>query len=57
MGKLIDAGLSEEDARETLDLLHIEVISFDINMAHLAAALRPSTKKLGYPSGTGAVWL
>jgi len=51
MGKLIDAGLSEEDARESINLLNIEVISFDIDMAHLAAALRPTTKKLGLSLG------
>lgn len=51
MGKLIDAGLSEEEARESIDLLNIEIISFDTDQAHLAAALRPTTKKLGLSLG------
>lgn len=51
MGKLIDAGLSEEDARESINLLNIEVVSFDSDMAHLAAGLRPTTKKLGLSLG------
>lgn len=51
MGKLIDAGLSEEDARDSIDLLHVEVINFDTDLAHLAAAMRPMTKKLGLSLG------
>lgn len=51
MGKLIDAGLSEEDARESIDLLNIQIISFDTDMARLAAVLRHTTKKLGLSLG------
>ncbi len=51
MGKLIDAGLSEEEAHESLDLLNIEIISFDTDQAHQAAALRPTTKKFGLSLG------
>src|ERR1044071_2301064 len=51
MGKLIDAGLSEEEARESIDLLNIEIIGFDTDQARLAAALRPTTKKLGLSLG------
>ena len=51
MGKLIDAGLSEEDARESIDLLNIEIISFDTAQANMAAALRPTTKKFGLSLG------
>lgn len=51
MGKLIDAGLSEEETRESIDLLNIEVINFDADLAHLAATLRPTTKKLGLSLG------
>jgi PIN domain nuclease of toxin-antitoxin system len=51
MGKLIDAGLSEDRARESIDLLNIEVVSFDIDLAHVAAKLRTHTKKLGLSLG------
>lgn len=51
MGKLMDAGLSEEDARDSIGLLNIEVIAFDKEMARLAAVLRASTKKLGLSLG------
>jgi PIN domain nuclease of toxin-antitoxin system len=49
--KLIDAGLSDEEARETIDLLNVDVISFDVDQAHLAAMLRAKTKKLGLSLG------
>ena len=51
LGKLIDAGLPEPEARESVELLNIEVVSFDTDMARLAAALRPTTKKLGLSLG------
>jgi PIN domain nuclease of toxin-antitoxin system len=51
MSKLIEAGLSEEEARESIDLLNVEIISFDADHAHRAAALRPTTKKLGLSLG------
>lgn len=51
MGKLIDAGLSEDDARDSLELLNIEVINFDKDMARVAAALRARTRKLGLSLG------
>ena len=51
LGKLIDAGLSEEDAQESIDLLGIECLDFDLELARLAAALRPTTKKLGLSLG------
>lgn len=51
MGKLMEAGLSEKEARESLDLLNLEIIPFDADMAHLAAALRPTTRKLGLSIG------
>jgi PIN domain nuclease of toxin-antitoxin system len=49
--KLIDAGLSDEEARETIDLLNVDVISFDVDQAHLAVMLRAKTKKLGLSLG------
>jgi PIN domain nuclease of toxin-antitoxin system len=49
--KLIDAGLSDEEARETIDLLNVDVISFDVDQAHLGAMLRAKAKKLGLSLG------
>jgi len=51
MGKLIDAGLPEDEARDSIDLLNIEVIDFDKEMASVAAALRARTRKLGLSLG------
>ena len=51
LGKLIDAGIPEKDARESVELLNIEIIPFDTDMARLAAVLRPTTKKLGLSLG------
>lgn len=51
LGKLIDAGMNETDARESIGLLNIRVISFNEEMARLAAGLRPKTRKLGLSLG------
>ena len=51
LGKLIDAGLPEKDACESVDLLGVEVAGFDAEMARLAASLRPMTRKLGLSLG------
>lgn len=51
LGKLIDAGLSEKEARESLELLNIETVDFDVDLARLAAVLRPTTKKFGLSLG------
>lgn len=51
LGKLIDAGLPETEARESIELLNVEVIPFDVDTARLAAVLRPTTKKLGLSLG------
>lgn len=51
LGKLIDAGLPEGAARESVDLLGIEVVGFDADLAHIAATLRPVTKQLGLSLG------
>ena len=50
-GKLLDAGMSEEDARTSLDLLDLDVVDFDFEMARIAGALKPSTKTLGLSLG------
>ncbi len=51
LGKLIDAGMSEQDARESVELLNVEVVGFDTDLARIAAVLRPTTKKLGLSLG------
>ncbi len=51
LGKLIDAGLPEQDARESVEMLNVEVVGFDVDLARLAAVLRPRTKKLGLSLG------
>jgi PIN domain nuclease of toxin-antitoxin system len=51
MGKLMDAGMSDANAKASLDLLHLEVIDFDLAMARLAGSLKLSTKKLGLSLG------
>lgn len=51
LGKLIDAGLSESEALSSVNLLELTVVDFDTEMAYLAAALRPATKKQGLSLG------
>lgn len=51
VGKLIDAGVPENEARNSVGLLNIEIIDFDENLAFLAASIRPSTRKLGLSLG------
>jgi len=51
MGKLIDAGLPEDEALDSIELLNIEVIDFNKDMARVAAALRARTRKLGLSLG------
>ena len=51
MGKLIDAGLPEDEASDSIELLNIEVIDFDKETARVAAALRARTRKLGLSLG------
>jgi PIN domain nuclease of toxin-antitoxin system len=51
IGKLMDAGMSDANARASLELLHLEVIDFDIEMARLAGSLKSATKRLGLSLG------
>jgi ribonuclease VapC len=51
LGKLIDAGVPERDARASLELLNLEVIPFDAEMAYTAACLRPQSRRLGLSLG------
>lgn len=51
IGKLIDAGVPEGEARHTVDLLNIEIVDLDANLAFQAASLRPATRRLGLSLG------
>jgi PIN domain nuclease of toxin-antitoxin system len=51
LGKLIDAGVPEDDARHSIDLLNIDIVEFDTELAFRAAAIRPMTKRLGLSLG------
>ncbi len=51
IGKLMDAGMTGADARASVELLHLEVVDFDIEMARVAGSLKPSTKTLGLSLG------
>ena len=51
IGKLIDAGMTSANAIASVELLHLEVIDFDMEMARIAGSLKQSTKKLGLSLG------
>lgn len=51
LGKLIDGGMSDTDAREAIELLSLQVVDFDAGLAQIAASLRPKTKVLGLSLG------
>ena len=51
IGTLMDAGMSDANARASLQLLHLEVIDFDIETARLAGSLKPATHQLGLSLG------
>lgn len=51
IGKLIDAGVPEDYARHTVDLLNIEIVDFDAKLAFQAASLPTATKRLGLSLG------
>ena len=46
IGKLIDAGVPEDDACHTVELLNIEIVDLDAKLAFQAASLRPATRIL-----------
>ncbi|QBK30939.1 type II toxin-antitoxin system VapC family toxin [Roseitalea porphyridii] len=54
MTRLIDKGYSDQEVRETLDLLRTQTIAFDADQAAEAAALRSVTKKSGLSLGDRA---
>jgi PIN domain nuclease of toxin-antitoxin system len=49
--KLIDAGLPMEEAQEGFDLLGLEVVDFNKELAERAASLRAATRKKGLSLG------
>ena len=51
IGKLIDAGVPDDDARHSVELLNIEIVDFDAKLAFQAATLRPATRILGLSLG------
>ena len=54
VGKLTDAGLSVEEARNSIELLNLEVVPFDEGLAYQAAGLVAQTRKLGLSLGDRA---
>jgi ribonuclease VapC len=51
IGKLINAGVPDDDARHTVELLNIEIVDFDAKLAFQTASLRPPTRILGLSLG------
>ena len=51
IGKLIDAGVPDDDARHTIELLNIDIVDFDAKHAFQAASLRSATRILGLSLG------
>ena len=54
IGKLTGAGMSFDDARTSIELINLEVVPFDTELAHRAGALVVETKKLGLSLGDRA---
>lgn len=53
-GKLISAGMSLDDARTSIELINLQVVPFDTELAYKAASLAPATKKFGLSLGDRA---
>ena len=53
-GKLIDAGMSSDEAREAVKLLLLDSVPLDDELAHATAALRSVTKSKGLSLGDRA---
>lgn len=54
VGKLTDAGMSLDDARTSIELIHLEIVPFDTELAYKAGSLIVETKKLGLSLGDRA---
>ena len=53
-GKLINAGMSLDDVRTSIELINLEVVPFDTELAYRTGALIVETKKLGLSLGDRA---
>lgn len=53
-GKLVSAGMSPEDARTSIELINLEVVTFDAELAYQAGTLIIQTKGLGLSLGDRA---
>jgi len=51
VSKLVDAGMSDDDAQSSLELLKLEVVTFDLETAFAAAGLIRQGRKLGLSLG------
>ena len=51
IGKLVDVGLSDSEARSTVEPLKVEIVDFDEQLAFDAACLRRETRLLGLSLG------
>jgi PIN domain nuclease of toxin-antitoxin system len=54
VAKLADAGMPEDDLREALTGLPLEVVAFDEGTAYVAGLLRPATRARGLSMGDRA---
>jgi PIN domain nuclease of toxin-antitoxin system len=54
VAKLCDKGFQPDQARETLEMLSLNVVDFDMSQAVAAGGLRPSTRSLGLSLGDRA---
>lgn len=54
VGKLTDGGMSLNDARTSIELINLEVVPFDTELAYKAGSLIVETKKLGLSLGDRA---
>lgn len=51
LGKLIDAGVPQEEARHTLELLDVQIVDFDEDLAFRAASVVSATRRFGLSLG------
>ena len=51
LGKLMDAGMADTDAKASVDLLHVRPVDFNMEMALVAAHLKSRFKRLGLSLG------
>jgi PIN domain nuclease of toxin-antitoxin system len=54
VAKLCDKGFAQDQARETLEMLSLNVVDFDHPQAIAAGGLRPSTRSFGLSLGDRA---